>query len=92
MIGAAAGLSRRSWIRRRSWALAATTMVDLYWGTANETWGADVMLLDEVTGEMLNTGSLETDVPSDCKDPGRVAGSIANATRAWLRTLDGGAG
>lgn len=44
------------------------------WGTAGDTWGAEVRV-----GEEEYVGNLETSVPSDSTDAVRIASSIAEA-------------
>lgn len=47
---------------------------ELWFGTANETWGADVNLNGEPTDK-----SIDTDLSSDCAIPSLIALSITEA-------------
>ena len=50
-------------------------------GTANETWGADI---HEPSDDWTEPeGALETDCPCDEPDLSKVAASIANTIRQW---------
>jgi len=50
-----------------------------WWGTANETWGADFFatVRDFETGHM--SGSITTTVPSDCPDVATIVEAIQQA-------------
>lgn len=52
---------------------------NLYWGTANEFWGADVYRGDE----FLDGESVEIPMPVDCNDPSEVALQIIMASMKY---------